>query len=105
MTNGIARKRKMCVIAILAGIVMSWPAVGRAQQPPAAPAVQGQEEELAKKLSNPISDLVSVPLQFNWAQNVGPNESTRFILNVQPVMPFSLNQSKCAAAGVRPEPL
>jgi hypothetical protein len=44
----------------------------------------------AKKLSNPISDLVSVPFQFNWEQNVGPDKQTRFILNVQPVMPFAL---------------
>jgi hypothetical protein len=33
-----------------------------------------------------------VPFQFNWEQNVGPNEGTRFILNVQPVMPFALNK-------------
>ena len=46
---------------------------------------------MAKKLANPISDLVSVPFQFNWEQNVGPDEATRFILNVQPVMPFALN--------------
>ena len=37
-------------------------------------------------------DLVSVPFQFNWEQNVGPSEATRFILNVQPVMPFALNK-------------
>jgi hypothetical protein len=59
-------------------------------QAPAPPA--GGETELARKLSNPISDLVSVPFQFNWEQNVGPNDSTRFILNVQPVMPFSISQ-------------
>ena len=57
----------------------------------AAPAAGGESAELAKKLSNPISDLVSVPFQFNWEQNVGPSELTRFILNVQPVMPFELN--------------
>jgi hypothetical protein len=62
------------------------------QSSPAQPAGAGagDDAELAKKLSNPISDLVSVPFQFNWEQNVGPDKQTRFILNVQPVMPFSL---------------
>lgn len=74
----------ICLLAVL-----SLPAAGRAQTTPAA----GPEDkaELTKKLSNPISDLVSVPFQFNWEQGVGPDEQTRFILNVQPVMPFKLN--------------
>src|SRR5215471_11319268 len=59
-------------------------------QPPASAGGSGDSAELAKKLSNPISDLVSVPFQFNWEQNVGPKDQTRFILNVQPVMPFTL---------------
>ena len=63
--------------------------IADAQQ--AAPTAD-ESEELAKKLSNPISDLVSVPFQFNWQQNVGPFELTQFILNVQPVMPFTLNE-------------
>ena len=63
--------------------------IGYAQA--AKPAAAEETAELAKKLSNPISDLVSVPFQFNWEQNVGPSELTRFILNVQPVMPFELN--------------
>ncbi len=66
------------------------PSVADAQQQP-APAAD-EREELAKKLSNPISDLVSVPFQFNWQQNVGPFELTQFILNVQPVIPFTLNE-------------
>ena len=49
-------------------------------------------EAMAKKLSNPVSDLVSVPLQFNWAQPVGPEDETRFILNIQPVMPFAISE-------------
>ena len=75
-------------LAIVTGVLLLCPAAGRAQQ--AAPA-GGHSAELAKKLANPISDLVSVPFQFNWEQNVGPSELTRFILNVQPVMPFELN--------------
>jgi len=49
------------------------------------------QSDLAKKLSNPVSDLVSMPFQFNWEANVGPSDLTRFILNVQPVMPFTIN--------------
>ncbi|MGE5832945.1 MAG: transporter [Acidobacteriota bacterium] len=81
----------------LAGIVppvvivmaMLWPAASWAQQPSAQPPPG--EQDLAKQLSNPVSSLVSMPFQFNWEQNVGPDKQTRFILNVQPVMPFALN--------------
>jgi hypothetical protein len=72
----------VCLLVLL-------PSPGYAQPAP-APAAE-ESTDLAKKLANPVSDLVSVPLQFNWEQNVGPNEQTRFILNFQPVMPFALN--------------
>ena len=67
------------------------PTVAGAQQPAAAAPAANDTAELAKKLSNPISDLVSVPFQFNWYQHVGPLELSTFILNVQPVIPLQLN--------------
>lgn len=48
---------------------------------------------LAKQLSNPVANLISVPLQLNVDDNVGPGNGTRTLLNVQPVIPFSLNDS------------
>ncbi|WP_343550403.1 hypothetical protein [Pantoea sp.] len=46
---------------------------------------------LAKQLSNPVANLISVPFQLNVDDNVGPNKGTRTLLNVQPVVPLSLN--------------
>jgi hypothetical protein len=69
-----------------------YPQTSDAQQGEAAQAASPDEQgDLAQKLANPVSDLVSVPFQFNWEQNVGSNDETRFVLNLQPVIPFSIS--------------
>lgn len=51
------------------------------------------DEQLAKKLSNPIADLISVPFQLNYDEGFGPNDAGRWTLNVQPVIPISISES------------
>jgi hypothetical protein len=47
--------------------------------------------DLAKAAQNPISSLISLPLQNNTNTGIGPNDETQNILNVQPVYPFDFN--------------
>jgi hypothetical protein len=49
------------------------------------------DDELAKAALNPIAALISVPLQNNWDFGIGPADARRYTLNVQPVIPFTLN--------------
>jgi hypothetical protein len=56
----------------------------------ALPQIAFADADLAKQLSNPIASLTSVPLQFNYDTGLGPNDTDRWITNIQPVTPFSL---------------
>ncbi len=48
--------------------------------------------ELAKKLSNPVASLISVPVQNNWDFGIGSANAMRYTANIQPVIPISLSE-------------
>jgi hypothetical protein len=54
---------------------------------------ESSEEDLAKKTQNPVADLISLPFQLNYDENLGPSDDgSRIVLNIQPVIPISLNR-------------
>ncbi len=53
---------------------------------------EDSDAEIAKKLSNPVASMISVPFQMNWDFGLGPlGDGTQFKLNFQPVIPLTLN--------------
>jgi hypothetical protein len=63
---------------------------GAAQSHAAAGLAGASLEELAKQLQNPLANLVSVPFQNNF-NGGGPNGSSSYLLNFQPVIPVELS--------------
>jgi hypothetical protein len=41
-------------------------------------AASSDQAELAKKLQNPVADLISVPLQNNWDFGIGPADAMKY---------------------------
>ena len=49
------------------------------------------QAELAKKTLNPVADLISLPIQFNYDRGIGPtDDGKKYVVNIQPVIPISI---------------
>ena len=58
---------------------------------PGTASAQEDSAELAKKVSNPIASLIGVPFRFNYDTGYGPNDGEKAFVNIQPIIPFALN--------------
>jgi hypothetical protein len=80
--------QKIYHLAVVSAVVLVGNGIGMVG------VVQAQETDadLAKKLSNPVASLISVPFQFNYDRGFGPKRGDRETLNIEPVIPFELNE-------------
>lgn len=76
---------------IVAAVLGFAPAAAPARAQSAAPTPAGAAaHELARKVANPLASLVSVPIQYNADDGIGPFDASRTTVNLQPVVPVSL---------------
>ena len=62
--------------------------ISSAEEPPTSEKTSA----LAAAAQNPVADMISVPFQNNSYFGIGPNRQTANVLNIQPVIPFTVGR-------------
>lgn len=96
----------ICVAAIFcllapAGVIAQGNSSSSQNTQQGAASGQDQDDEkpanatevLQKATQNPVADLISVPLQNNTNFGISPLDRNQNVLNIQPVIPFHLNEN------------
>lgn len=87
-------------MSVLAAAILAWGA--SSELPGQAPPSSEEATELAKKTQNPVSDLATVPLQFNFFSGGALKDRTESVVNLQPVFPFKVGSMNLITRTVVP---
>ena len=75
----------LCMLVSIQALAENWDGDGVIEPG------ENETAELARAAQNPVANLISVPFQLNSNYDYGPDDKTQHTLNIQPVIPFELN--------------
>jgi len=83
-------QHRTLTVAMASALIIAHTGVSRAQRQP--DSAKGGDANLAKAAQNPVANMVSLPLQWNYSTAGGLDSSTALVLNVQPVLPLPIGE-------------
>jgi hypothetical protein len=78
-------------IALVMFLYDTVPAEDRPVQPGQQTSKSAEETEIAKKTENPLSDIIMVPIQYNYAPSVDPVDKSATQILIEPTFPIRLH--------------
>jgi len=82
------RKSLIAWMAMLALPGALW---SQEPKPETKAEAEARATELAKAAQNPVADMNSIPVQFNWTSGGALGDETQQVINLQPVLPLPLD--------------
>ena len=84
---------KKISIQLVALLSVSVSLAAHAVEQEVSPELAVSNVALAQELTNPIAEIMTIPIQMNFDQNIGLNdEGKKLTTNIQPVVPVQLNE-------------
>jgi len=79
-----------CTLGLLVATVATYAQSAGPEETPAASL--GGDADLAQELTNPVADLITIPIQMTFDNDIGiADDGMKVTTNVQPVIPFEIS--------------